>query len=120
MHILSRIAQNGAPAGMSRRNFLRVMGGAGIGLVINVAFERPAAAQASGAAAVMRAGAVETVDATGFIKIAPDNTVTVMIKHLEMGQGPYTGLATLVAEELDADWSQMRAEGAPANTELYK
>ena len=42
-----------------------------------------------------------------------------IVKHLEMGQGPYTGLATLVAEELDADWAQMRAEGAPANTELY-
>jgi isoquinoline 1-oxidoreductase beta subunit len=105
---------------MSRREFLRVMGGAGIGLIVNVAFERPAAAQASGAAAVVRASGVQTVDATGFIKIAPDNTVTVMIKHIEMGQGPYTGLATLVAEELDADWSQMRAEGAPANNELYK
>src|SRR5436190_15475616 len=96
------------------------MGGAGVGLVINVGLERPAGAQASGAAAVLRAAGVETVDATGFIKIAPDNTVTVMIKHLEMGQGPYTGLATLVAEELDADWSQMRAEGAPANNDLYK
>ena len=98
MHILSRIARSEAPAAPSRRDFLRVMGGAGIGLVVNVAFERPAAAQASGAAAVLRAAGVETVDATGFIKIAPDNTVTVMIKHLEMGQGPYTGLATLVAE----------------------
>jgi isoquinoline 1-oxidoreductase beta subunit len=36
-----------------------------------------------------------------------------------MGQGPYTGLATIVAEELDADWSQMRAESAPANAKLY-
>src|SRR3954468_3508970 len=120
MHILSRIAHKSLRTGLSRRDFLRVMGGAGVGLVIDVAVERPAAAQGSGAAAVLRAAGVETVDATGFIKIAPDNTVTVMIKHLEMGQGPYTGLATLVAEELDADWSQMRAEGAPANNELYK
>ncbi|MFL6572797.1 MAG: molybdopterin cofactor-binding domain-containing protein [Burkholderiales bacterium] len=120
MHILSRIAQKSLRTGLSRRDFLRVMGGAGVGLVIKVGVERPAAAQASGAAAILRAAGVETVDATGFIKIAPDNTVTVMIKHLEMGQGPYTGLATLVAEELDADWPQMRAEGAPANNELYK
>ena len=118
MHILNRIAHD--KSGMSRRNFLRVMGGAGIGLIVNVAFQREADAQASGAAAVLRAAGVETVDATGFVRIAPDNTVTVMIKHLEMGQGPYTGLATLVAEELDADWSQMRAEGAPANDNLYK
>lgn len=54
-----------------------------------------------------------------FIRIGTDDLVTVMIKHLEMGQGPYTGLATLVAEELDADWAQMRAEGAPANDKLY-
>lgn len=54
-----------------------------------------------------------------FIRIGADDLVTVMIKHIEMGQGPYTGLATLVAEELDADWAQMRAEGAPANDQLY-
>src|SRR3989440_2557478 len=114
MHIVNRFG--GKP--ISRRDFLRVSGGLGIGLVVG--FERAAFAQGSGAAAVIRAAGVETVDATGFVKIAPDNTVTVMIKHLEMGQGPYTGLATLVAEELDADWSQMRAEGAPANNDLYK
>src|SRR5437588_1411468 len=39
--------------------------------------------------------------------------------HLEMGQGTYTGLPTLVAEELDADWSQMRVEGAPADAKRY-
>lgn len=54
-----------------------------------------------------------------FIRVAPDNTVTVLIKHIEMGQGPYTGLSTLVAEEMDADWSQMRAASAPANVEKY-
>ena len=54
-----------------------------------------------------------------FIRIAPDNTITVIVKHLEFGQGPLTGLTTLVAEELDADWSQMRAEEAPANADLY-
>jgi isoquinoline 1-oxidoreductase beta subunit len=43
----------------------------------------------------------------------------VLIKHIEFGQGPYTGLSTLVAEELDADWSQMRAEAAPADVSKY-
>ena len=42
-----------------------------------------------------------------------------MRKHTEMGQGSYTGLCTIVAEELDADWAQVRAEGAPANAALY-
>ncbi len=40
-------------------------------------------------------------------------------KHTEMGQGIYTGLATLIAEELDADWSQMRTESAPVNPKIY-
>ena len=55
-----------------------------------------------------------------FLTIAPDNTVTVLSKHIEFGQGPFTGMATLVAEELDADWSQMRADHAPSNPVLYK
>ncbi len=55
-----------------------------------------------------------------FITIGADNTVTVLCKHHEMGQGPFTGMATLVAEELDADWAQMRAAHAPSNPVLYK
>ncbi|WP_427451566.1 molybdopterin cofactor-binding domain-containing protein [Litorimonas sp. WD9-15] len=54
-----------------------------------------------------------------FIRIAPDNTVTILSKHIEFGQGPWTGLATLVAEELDADWDQMRVEHAPADVTKY-
>lgn len=107
-------------AALSRRTFLQSIGGAGAGLVIGVSADN-ARAQGSGAAVIIRAepSAAGPVF-NGFVRVAPDNTVTVLIKHLEMGQGPYTGLATLVAEELDADWSQMRAESAPANQELYK
>lgn len=54
-----------------------------------------------------------------FVRIGADGTVTVISKHIEMGQGAYTGLATLVAEELDADWKQVRVEGAPADAKLY-
>ncbi len=54
-----------------------------------------------------------------FVRIDEDSTVTVIVKHIEFGQGPFTGLATMVAEELDADWSQIRAESAPANAALY-
>ena len=42
-----------------------------------------------------------------------------MVKHLDKGQGIATGLSTLVAEELDADWKQMRAEFAPADASKY-
>ena len=54
-----------------------------------------------------------------FLRIAADNSVTVLCKHIEFGQGPWTGLATLVAEELDADWAQMRATSAPGDVKLY-
>ncbi|WP_259986867.1 xanthine dehydrogenase family protein molybdopterin-binding subunit [Sulfitobacter sp. S190] len=54
-----------------------------------------------------------------FVRIDPDSTVTVLVKHIEIGQGANTGLPILVAEELDADWSQMRAEQAPANAVVY-
>jgi len=54
-----------------------------------------------------------------FIRIAPDNTVTVIVKHLDKGQGIATGLTTIIADELDADWSQMKSEFAPANVALY-
>ena len=99
---------------LSRRHFL-----AGAGLIIGVSFVAPntfaatllkgSPADVQGRRAVMNA----------FIRIAPDDTVHVLSKHIEFGQGPYTGLATLVAEELDADWSQIRAAAAPADDKIY-
>ncbi len=55
-----------------------------------------------------------------FVHVAPDNSVTVAIKHVEMGQGVTTGLTTIVAEEIDADWNQMKFAFAPADVERYK
>jgi isoquinoline 1-oxidoreductase subunit beta len=54
-----------------------------------------------------------------FLRIGADNSVTVIAKHLEMGQGSYTGIATIVAEELDADWTTVRVESAPADAKRY-
>jgi isoquinoline 1-oxidoreductase beta subunit len=55
-----------------------------------------------------------------FIRISPDNVVTVVSKHIEFGQGNHVGLAALVAEEMDADWTCIRVEQAPANTKVYQ
>ena len=55
-----------------------------------------------------------------FLRVATDNSVTVFVKHLEMGQGIASGLAAIVAEELDADWSQLRTEPAPFDPARYK
>lgn len=53
-----------------------------------------------------------------WVVIKPDHTVTVRIARSEMGQGTLTGLAQLVAEELDADWSTIRTELVPPNVNL--
>jgi len=69
---------------------------------------------------LLSAGAKTEVGAFGpFIKIGADGAVTVISKHIEFGQGSHAGLAAIVAEELDADWSKVKVEQAPANTKLY-
>ena len=49
-----------------------------------------------------------------FLRIGSDDSVTVLLAHSEMGQGIWTGLAMLIAEELDCDWSKVKSEHAPA------
>ncbi|HIJ62679.1 MAG TPA: xanthine dehydrogenase family protein molybdopterin-binding subunit [Rhodospirillaceae bacterium] len=93
---------------VSRRLFLTLIGVSSGALAIGAAF-RLSAAGAPAAAP----------DPDSFVRIGSDNTVTVVVKHLEMGQGVSTGLTTIVAEELDADWSQMRVEFAPAEVPRY-
>jgi isoquinoline 1-oxidoreductase subunit beta len=96
----------------SRRSFLKITVGSTAGLMLGVSFTASSAsAQSAAADAAMEMNA--------FVSISPDNVVKVLIKHLEMGQGVYTGLATCVAEELDAEWGQVVCEHAPANTEKY-
>jgi isoquinoline 1-oxidoreductase beta subunit len=101
---------------LSRRAALQGLAG----LLIGVCLPELASAQ-SGAARAFRPGDTASAFApNAFVRVGADATVTVLIKHIEFGQGPFTGLATLVAEEMDADWSKVRAEHAPSNVELYK
>ncbi len=96
---------------VSRREFLRVTAVAGAGLTLAISTEA-CAPGGDGAAA----GPGEPVFRPNhFVHVGEDGWVTVVSKHLEMGQGTYTGLATIVAEELDADWSRVHVEGAPAD-----
>jgi isoquinoline 1-oxidoreductase subunit beta len=65
-------------------------------------------------------GAPQSVyDPNMFLKIGADNSVTLISKHLEMGQGVATGLSTMVAEELGVDWSAMHFEFAPNDPTIY-
>ena len=54
-----------------------------------------------------------------WLKISPDNTITCAIHRAEMGQGVTTSLAMLLAEELDADWANIRFEFAPVDLDYY-
>jgi isoquinoline 1-oxidoreductase beta subunit len=96
----------------TRRTFL-----SGAGLVIGfAAAPRQFVAMAAQGG---EAGGGPLPEMNAFVKIGTDDTVTILSKHIEFGQGPYTGLATLIAEELDADWSQIRAVHSPADDKIY-
>ncbi len=105
---------------LSRRAFLTTGLVAGAGLTLGI--HLPARAEDRRAGPGIAGGGEREPGAfapNAFVRIGTDDTVTVIVKHLEMGQGTYTGLPTLVAEELDARWDQVRAEGAPADAERY-
>jgi isoquinoline 1-oxidoreductase beta subunit len=104
------------PAQPTRRAFLR---GAGTvtAMALTIGFEWAGSRQAGALAASPAAGTLFVPNA--FLRIGADNSITVIAKHVEMGQGAYTGIATIVAEELDADWTQVRVESAPADASRY-
>lgn len=111
MNINRFLKSDAAAIDNSRRSFLKVSAGASAGLMLGVSFSAPSAlAQQAGDAAL---------ELNAFVSVSPDNTVKILIKHLEMGQGVYTGLATCVAEELDAAWDQVVCEHAPADVSKY-
>jgi isoquinoline 1-oxidoreductase subunit beta len=97
---------------LSRREFLKLTTLAGSGLTLGVLLPG-CSASGPGAAAAAQPLVMP------FVRIAPDNSVTVLSKHLEAGQGVWTGLPAIVAEELDASWEQMRVESAPAKVPMY-
>lgn len=111
--LLRQAAANVVEAAPSRRSFLKGAGGA---LVIGATVPLSGFAQeATGPKIIGPADPRPNI----FIRVAPDNSVTVLVKHLDKGQGIMTGLTTIVAEELDADWAQMKGEFAPADSKLY-
>jgi isoquinoline 1-oxidoreductase beta subunit len=101
-----RTDETGSRAGtLSRRTVLKAVALAGAGFVVGC-----------GRRSARRGGEASF---NAFVRIGSDDLVTVILKHLEMGQGIATGLATLVAEELDADWGSMRTEFAPVDAVRY-
>ncbi len=98
----------------NRRDFIKVaaLGSAGFAIGCSRAVEDEAV--------IAGTTPVSLEPMNAFVRIGSDNSVTVLCKHLDKGQGVTTGLPAIVAEELDADWSQLKVEFAPADPEVYK
>jgi isoquinoline 1-oxidoreductase beta subunit len=102
-----------AAGSIGRRSFLKLAGGAGVGLVL--AFHL--GTRKAGAEPV--AGEHTEAILNAFVHIAPDNTVTIFSKGPEIGQGIKTAFGLIIAEELDADWKTVRVEQAAINPKVY-
>jgi isoquinoline 1-oxidoreductase beta subunit len=104
LHLLQKPLEAAKP---TRRTFLKISAGTVGGLVLAMNLPRPAAMAAEG----------EFIQP--FVHIRPDNTVVVLSKHLDMGQGTANGLSMIVAEELDAAREQIEIGFAPSNPQVY-
>src|SRR5262245_1593519 len=106
-----RASESSRDANLSRRAFLAAGTAAGGGLLLSV--ELPALSRNANAA---DAG---TFAPNAFVRIGRDGQVTLIMHKVEMGQGTYTSMPMLLAEELEVDLSQVRLEHAPPNDRLY-
>ena len=99
---------------LNRRSFLRVSTAAAGGLLVSLYLDLPATAQEGNQAPPPK---VYPPDA--FVHIKPDGKILITVNRLEFGQGVQTSLPMILADEMDADWSQVVAELAPA-ADVYK
>ena len=67
-----------------------------------------------------QANTLANAHVTPWVRIAPDGTVTILTAGAEMGQGSMTSLPLIVAEEMDADWSKVEIEWAPADAQRLR
>ena len=94
----------------TRRAFIGAGTLVGGGFVLGIA----GVALAPSRHSVVSEGAVENGELTTWITVTPDNFVTVLVPHCEMGQGSQTALAMMAAEEMEAEWDLVRIKEAPA------
>jgi len=113
MHEVRSVTVANASLNLGRRTFFKLAGAGAAGLVLGFYFGDPAAFAAEEAAD----GKSQSLNA--FIRIAPDNTITIYSKCPEIGQGIKTSFGVIIAEELDADWNHVVMEQAEINSRLY-
>ena len=96
---------------LSRRRFLQVGAAAGGGMILSLSLPF-----ANGEA---EAGDAEGFAPNAFVRIGSDGQIVLTMPYVEMGQGTYTAISMLIAEELEVDLKQVRLEHAPPNEKLY-
>src|SRR5882672_8887402 len=97
---------------LNRRSFLRASAATAGGLLISLYVDLPALAQEA-------TPAPKVYPPDAFVRIGADGRVVIAVNRLEFGQGVHTSLPMILADEMDADWSQVRAELAPA-ADVYR
>jgi isoquinoline 1-oxidoreductase subunit beta len=110
-HIRSRADQSQSPSGLSRRRFLQAGVAAGGGMMLSLRLP-----SANGEAAAADTGGFAP---NAFVRIGGDGQIVLTMPYVEMGQGTYTAIAMLIAEELEVELKQVRLEHAPPNEKLY-
>jgi isoquinoline 1-oxidoreductase beta subunit len=100
---------------LSRRTFVRVSATAAGGLLVSLYLDVPWAAQEARQAPPTP----QSYPPDAFVNIRPDGAIVIQVNRLEFGQGVHTALPMILADEMDADWSQVIAELAPA-ADVYK
>jgi isoquinoline 1-oxidoreductase beta subunit len=108
---LARAEQSGSADDISRRTFLRAAAAAGGGLMLSLRL--PSAGRDAAAAGA------DGFAPNAFIRIATDGQVVLIMPYVEMGQGTYTSIPMLIAEELEVDLSEVRLEHAPPDEKRY-
>jgi isoquinoline 1-oxidoreductase beta subunit len=109
------ITTNANDPPLNRRDFLRASATAAGGLLLALYLDSPAAAQEQNPAP----SAPKVYPPSAFIEIRPDGKIVIQVNRLEFGQGVQTALPIILADEMDADWSQVVGELAPA-ADVYK
>src|SRR6516162_11120138 len=94
---------------LSRRSFLTTSAAVGGGLLLSISLPFGRSESASS----------DTFSPNAFIRIGKDGQVVLIMPYVEMGQGTYTSIPMLIAEELEVDLNQVRVEHAPPNEKLY-
>src|SRR5262249_5480780 len=112
-HLASAVAEIASPSaeGLSRRTFLQAGAAAGGGLMLSLSLPLPGRE-----AEAANAGSFAP---NAFIRSGGDGQIVLTMPYVEMGQGTYTSIPMLIAEELEVDLSQVRLEHAPPDEKLY-